>query len=368
MTTPYVGRWWHRADERVICDLCPRRCHLGPGQRGFCYVRSGSADGVVLDTYGRSSGFCIDPIEKKPLFHFLPGTPVLSFGTAGCNLGCRFCQNWEISKAREDDTLADSASPDAIADAAVRTGCRSVAFTYNDPVIFAEYAIAVAVACRARGVATVAKTAGYITPEARGEFFGAMDAANIDLKAFTERFYRELCFARLEPVKETIVALAKERRLWLELTTLLIPGENDSDAEITALCDWVGEELGPDVPLHFTAYHPDFKLRNPATTPSLLRHARTIGLKAGLHYVYVGNVLDAEGESTHCPGCGKVLVSRSTYDVTGWDIVAPPGAPGPGRCPGCQTLVPGRFETEPGHWGTRRQPVRLGHEHWHAVC
>lgn len=361
MSAPYIGRWWHRDGDRVVCDLCPRRCHLGAGQRGFCYVRSGSPEGVVLETYGRSSGFCIDPIEKKPLFHFLPGTAVFSFGTAGCNLGCKFCQNWEISKAREDDTLADAASADAIAAAAARTGCRSVAFTYNDPVIFAEYAIDVAAACRARGIATVAKTAGYITTEARAEFFGAMDAANIDLKAFTERFYKDLCYGQLEPVKETIVWLARERRLWLELTTLLIPGENDSDAEITALCEWVGTQLGPDVPLHFTAYHPDFKLKQPPTPATLLEHARSIGRKAGLHYVYVGNVHDDEGESTHCPACSSTLIGRSGYTITKWDLLVPAEAtePGAGRCPRCQTVVPGRFEARPGSWGSRRQPVRL---------
>lgn len=352
MSEPRLGRWWHREGERVVCDLCPRHCHLSPGQRGFCYVRLGAAEGVVLDTYGRSSGFCIDPIEKKPLFHFLPGTPVLSFGTAGCNLGCRFCQNWEISKAREDDALADSATPAQLAEAAVAHRCRSVAYTYNDPVIFAEYAIDVAAECRRRGVANVAKTAGYITAEARAEFFGAMDAVNVDLKAFTERFYQELCYGHLEPVKETLVWLAHEKRIWLELTTLVIPGENDGDAEIAELAGWVAQKLGPDVPLHLTAYHPDYRLDRPATLPGTLRRVRDVARRAGLRFVYVGNVDDPAAESTTCPSCDALLIGRSVYDITVWNLQN-------GRCGRCGTPVPGRFEAEPGSWGTRRQPIRL---------
>lgn len=347
-----AGRWWHREGDRVVCDLCPRACRLAAGQRGFCYVRGATEAGMELHTYGRSSGFCIDPIEKKPLFHFLPGTPILSFGTAGCNLGCRFCQNWRMTKAREDDALADSASPPALAEAAVRLGCRSVAFTYNDPVIFAEYALDVAAECRARGVATVAKTAGYIADGARAEFFAGMDAVNVDLKAFTERFYKELCYGRLEPVKETLRHL-RRAPVWLEVTILLIPEENDSPAEIRALAEWVGQELGPDVPLHFSAYHPEFKLRRPRTRLATLREARRIALDVGLHHVYVGNVDDTEGESTWCAGCGALLIGRSVYDVTSWKLVD-------GACTRCGRQLPGRFEARPGDWGTRRVPVRLG--------
>ena len=244
------GRYWHRLEDgRIQCDVCPRYCKLHEGQRGLCFVRARQNDQILLTTYGRSSGFCIDPIEKKPLNHFLPGTPVLSFGTAGCNLTCKFCQNWDISKARALDRVQDKASPGAIAEAAVRSGCRSVAFTYNDPVIFLEYAIDVAQACRARGIKTVAVSAGYIAPEPRVEFFGHMDAANIDLKGFTEGFYKTLCSGKLSSVLETLEYLKHETQVWFEITTLLIPGENDSPAEIEALCSWVREHLGEEVPI-----------------------------------------------------------------------------------------------------------------------
>ena len=347
------ARWWHRSADRVVCDLCPRRCQLKSGQRGFCYVRRADDDGMVLDTWGRSSGFCIDPIEKKPLNHFLPGTPVLSFGTAGCNLGCKFCQNWSISKAREQDALQDTATPEAIAAAALRTGCRSVAYTYNDPVIFAEYAIDTAEACRAAGIKSVAVTAGYITAEAREPLFRVMDAANVDLKAFTERFYTSLCYGRLEPVKETLVWLVHETDVWVELTTLLIPGENDDDAELHALAAWVREALGPDVPLHLSAYHPDFKLDRPATPHATLRRAREIAREEGLSYVYLGNVHDPAADSTWCPGCGECLIERDVYELRAWRMVD-------GACGRCGTAIPGVFEARPGAWGRRRQRVRIG--------
>ena len=265
-------KYWRRLDDgRVQCALCPRFCKLHEGQRGFCFVRACEGGQVVLTTYGRSSGFCVDPIEKKPLSHFLPGTPVLSFGTAGCNLGCKFCQNWDISKSRELDTLADAASPEAVALAARQLGCRSVAFTYNDPVIFHEYAIDVARACREQGIKTVAVTAGEVCAEPRAEFSRVMDAANVDLKAFSERFYREVCAGSLARVLETLQYLKHETSVWFELTTLLIPGENDSDAELNELTQWVVEKLGPDVPLHFSAFHPDHRmLDRPPTPPSTL--------------------------------------------------------------------------------------------------
>ena len=280
------GRYWHPLEDgRIQCDVCPRYCKLHDGQRGLCFVRARQADRIVLTTYGRSSGFCIDPIEKKPLNHFLPGTPALSFGTAGCNLTCKFCQNWDISKARAFDRLQDLASPEAIAEAAVASGCRSVAFTYNDPVIFLEYAVDVAQACRERGIKTVAVSAGYICEEPRAEFFRHMDAANIDLKGFTERFYKGLCSAQLAPVLDTLAYLKHETNVWLEITTLLIPGENDLPAEIESLSRWVMERLAPDVPLHFTAFHPDWKmLDKPATPPSTFCMARHFARDAGLHY------------------------------------------------------------------------------------
>ncbi|MGO9686898.1 MAG: AmmeMemoRadiSam system radical SAM enzyme, partial [Beijerinckiaceae bacterium] len=256
-----LGRYWHvLEDGRIQCDVCPRYCKLHEGQRGLCFVRARQGDQMVLTTYGRSSGFCIDPIEKKPLNHFLPGTPVLSFGTAGCNLTCKFCQNWDISKARNLDRIQDLASPAAIAEAAVRSGCRSVAFTYNDPVIFLEYAVDVAQACRERGIKTVAVSAGYISPEPLIELFRQMDADNIDLKVFTEGFYENLCSGKLAPVLETLEYLKHETNVWFEITTLLIPGENDSAAEIEAESTWAMDRLGPDVPLHFTAFHPDWKM------------------------------------------------------------------------------------------------------------
>ncbi len=353
--THFPGRYWHRLDDgRIQCDVCPRFCKLNEGQRGLCFVRARDGDRIVLTTYGRSSGFCIDPIEKKPLNHFLPGTPVLSFGTAGCNLTCKFCQNWDISKAREIDRLNDEASPDAIAEAALRLGCRSVAFTYNDPVIFLEYAVDVAKACRARGIKTVAVTAGYVAPEARREFFAHMDAANVDLKAFTEDFYRNLCGGHLDAVLDTLKYLKDETPVWFEITTLLIPGENDSDGEIDALSRWVARSLGPDVPLHFTAFHPDWKMRDlPPTASSTLSRARSIAQATGIRHVYTGNVHDANGGATWCRGCGGLLIGRDWHELTAWRLTPD------GCCPDCGTRLAGVFEARPGTWGRRRQPVRL---------
>jgi pyruvate formate lyase activating enzyme len=353
MTFP--GRYFSRLDDgRIRCEVCPRYCALHEGQRGMCFVRAREGDRIVLTTYGRSSGFCIDPIEKKPLNHFLPGTPVLSFGTAGCNLGCRFCQNWDISKSREIDRLSDAASPEEIARAAVEAGATSVAFTYNDPVIFLEYAIDVAYACRARGLKTVAVTAGYVCAEPRAEMYRSMDAANVDLKGFTEDFYRKVCLGHLEPVLDTLVYLKRETGVWLEITTLLIPGHNDSDAEVGALSEWVLRELGPDVPLHFTAFHPDFQMMETPPTPArTLSRARQIALRAGLRYVYTGNVHDEDGQSTRCPGCGEVVIGRDWYVLTRWRLDAQ------GRCTACGAQLPGVFRGRPGSWGSRRRPLRI---------
>ncbi len=353
--TDWPTRYWHAlADGRVQCDVCPRACKLHEGQEGMCFVRARRAGGIVLTTYGRSSGYCIDPIEKKPLNHFLPGTPVLSFGTAGCNLACKFCQNWDISKSREIDTLADEAGPEAIAEAAVRLGCRSVAYTYNDPAIFMEYAIDVARACRARGVKSVAVTAGYMCPEPRREFYRHMDAANVDLKGYTERFYHKICGGHLAPVLDTLCYLKQETDVWFEITTLLIPGENDGEAEIDSMTRWIVEHLGPDVPLHFTAFHPDWKMRDrPHTPPASLTRARRIALANGVRYAYTGNVHDPAGASTYCHGCGEVLVGRDWYVLSTWNL-SPEG-----RCASCGTPCAGLFEQEPGRWGARRVPVRL---------
>jgi pyruvate formate lyase activating enzyme len=353
------ARYWHRLDDgRLQCDLCPRFCKLHDGQRGLCFVRAHGGDELVLTTYGRSSGFCIDPIEKKPLNHFLPGTPVLSFGTAGCNLACKFCQNWDITKSREFDRLQAMASPADIALAAARNGCRSVAYTYNDPVIFLEYAVDAAAACRERGIRNVAVTAGYITERAREEFFGAMDAVNVDLKAFTERFYWKICGAHLEPVLDTLRYLKTETDAWFELTTLLIPGENDADDEIDAMTQWIVEHLGPDVPLHFTAFHPSWKMMDTPRTPkSTLTRCRALALRNGLHYVYTGNVHDPAGASTYCPGCGALLIGRDGYHLGEWNLRA---AGGKAACGSCGEPVAGVFEPRPGNWGGQRRPVNPG--------
>ncbi|MBF0185789.1 MAG: AmmeMemoRadiSam system radical SAM enzyme [Magnetococcales bacterium] len=347
--------FWHPLQEgRIQCDLCPRHCQLAEGQRGFCFVRAHVQQQMVLTTYGRSSGFCVDPVEKKPLHHYLPGTPVLSFGTAGCNLACRFCQNWDISKAQHMDRLAEYAAPEAVAAAAAQSGCRSVAYTYNEPIIFLEYAVDVAKACRARGVESVAVTAGYIDPEPAVVFFGAMDAANVDLKAFSETFYYRLTGGHLQPVLELLEYLKRETKVWIELTTLLIPGENDSDAELDRLTAWVVDRLGPEVPLHFSAFHPDWKMTDKPRTPlTTVQRARQIALANGVRYAYTGNVVNPEGAITHCHQCGTPLIERIGYEVKGWRLDEK------GCCAACGTPCAGRFEAKPGQWGNRRFPLRI---------
>ncbi|MDJ0862600.1 MAG: AmmeMemoRadiSam system radical SAM enzyme [Gammaproteobacteria bacterium] len=351
------ARYWHHLDDgRIQCDVCPRFCKLREGQRGLCFVRARIADQLVLTSYGRSSGFCIDPIEKKPLNHFLPGTPVLSFGTAGCNLACKFCQNWDMSKSREMDTLMDEASPRTLAEAARQLGCRSVAYTYNDPTIFLEYAIDTAKACKDKGVQSVAVTAGYMCAEPAREFYRHMDAANVDLKAFTEVFYRDVCGGHLQPVLDLLIYLKQETEVWFEITTLLIPGANDSEAELNELTGWVVDQLGPDVPVHFTAFHPDWKMQDrPATPPATLTRARSIALSNGIRYAYVGNVHDKRGDSTYCHNCGELLIGRDWYVLSDWNLTED------GRCRFCGTPCAGRFESGPGDWGAKRQPVRLQH-------
>ncbi len=365
--TPYVvgtslvsphapsARHWHRlSDGRVQCDICPRGCRLAEGRRGACFVRVARAGAIVLTTYGRSSGLCVDPIEKKPLNHFLPGTPVLSFGTVGCNLTCRFCQNWDVSKSRDMDTLAVAASPEQIAETAVHHGCRSVAFTYNDPVIFHEYAIDVAQACRARGLKAVAVTAGYQNAAPRTEFFAHMDAVNVDLKAFTDRFYHDVCGGHLQPVLETLEHLHRETDVWLEVTTLLIPGENETDEELHDECTWLVEHLGPDVPLHFSAFHPAWRMRDkPPTSYATLARARRIARGHGLHHIYTGNVHDIEGGSTYCATCNLLLIERNWYEIGQWHLTDD------GHCRRCGTRCPGVFDGPPGTWGARSEPVDL---------
>ena len=348
------ARYWSRLDDgRIRCDLCPRTCQLKEGQRGVCFVRMHEGGQLVLTTYGRSTGFCVDPIEKKPLNHFYPGSAVLSFGTAGCNLKCKYCQNWDISASRDTDLRAEKATPEMIARAARTLGCRSVAFTYNDPVVFLEYAVDVARACHELGVKTVAVTAGYVCPEAGREFFSVMDAANVDLKAFTERFYKKLCGGELQPVLDTLVFLKRETRVWFELTTLVIPGENDSDEEIDAMTRWVVKELGPDVPMHFTAFHPDWKMMDHLPTPpSTLTRARRIAMNNGVRYAYTGNVVDPEGGTTLCHQCRARLVERDWYHLLAWGLDAS------GRCQKCGATCAGHFDPKPGTWGSRRLPIR----------
>ena len=356
----HLARYWHTCEDgRIQCDVCPRYCRLSEDQRGLCFVRQRQSDELVLTTYGRSSGFCIDPIEKKPLNHFFPGTPILSFGTAGCNLTCKFCQNWDISKSREMDRLMDEATPEKIAAAAAETQCLSVAYTYNDPTIFLEYAVDIAKACKDQGIYSVAVTAGYICPEPRREFYAHMDAANVDLKAFTEEFYYELCGGHLGDVLDTLKYLKHETEVWFELTNLVIPTKNDSDGEFHQMCEWIVENLGPEVPLHFSAFHPDWKMRDlPATPAQTLLRARDIALEKGLRYVYVGNVHDKAASSTYCHRCGQLLIGRDWYELSDWNLNEM------GQCSNCLTPCAGLARADgfcppPGNWGQKRQPIQL---------
>ncbi|HNJ97645.1 MAG TPA: AmmeMemoRadiSam system radical SAM enzyme [Ilumatobacteraceae bacterium] len=347
-------QWWTRLDDgRVRCDVCPRACALHEGQHGLCFVRARHGDAIVSTTYGRSSGFCVDPIEKKPLHHFLPGSPVLSFGTAGCNLACRYCQNWDISKSRETDVLADAATPQQIARAGVDAGCASVAFTYNDPVVFVEYAADAADACHEVGLRTVAVSAGYVQPGARQQLFSRIDAANIDLKAFDDDFYHRVCGGHLAPVLDTLEWLAA-RGVWLEITTLVVPGLNDADAELRAMSRWIIDHLGPQVPLHFSAFHPDFRMLDvPPTPPQTLARARQLAMDEGLRYVYTGNVHDRDGGTTLCPNCHTAVVVRDWYRIERYDLTDD------GRCVQCDSAVDGVFAGPVGEWGRRRHPLHL---------
>ncbi|NLX56679.1 MAG: AmmeMemoRadiSam system radical SAM enzyme [Planctomycetaceae bacterium] len=350
-----AGGWWHELDQsgHIMCDLCPRHCTLKPGDRGFCFVRQNVDGQLVSTTYGRSTGFCVDPIEKKPLNHFLPGTAVLSFGTAGCNLGCKFCQNWDSSRSRAVDRASDVAEPATIAEAAVQLGCHSVAFTYNDPVIWAEYAIDTAHACHERGIRTVAVTNGYIAPQARCSFFEVIDAANVDLKAFQEAFYYKLTNSHLQPVLDSLTWLHRDTDVWLEITNLIIPGENDAPDELRRMCDWLLEHVGDEVPLHFTAFHPDFRMRDhPATPHETLLAAYELARSQGIKYVYVGNVHDPQHDSTYCPACGTLLIARNWHQVGAYHLRD-------NRCAQCAAPIAGRFLDQPGEWGQRRLPVRI---------
>ncbi|NWF89953.1 MAG: AmmeMemoRadiSam system radical SAM enzyme [Ignavibacteriaceae bacterium] len=333
-----IADWWEQHENgKLLCTLCPRYCTIGNGQTGFCYIRQ-NIDGKLYSIgYGRPTGFAIDPIEKKPLNHFLPGTSILSFGTAGCNLGCKFCQNWAMSKAKLDDENSLSVSPEEVVSIAIKNRTPSIAYTYNDPTIFGEYVIDISQQARERGIKNVMVTAGYIDKNARKDVYKYIDAANVDLKAFSENFYKRITFSHLNPVLDTLVWLKNETNIWFEITTLLIPGENDSAEEIKQECEWIVKNLGEEVPVHFTAFHPDFKMRNKPRTPeATLLNARKIALKLGIKYCYVGNIFHSEGHTTFCSNCGEVLITRDWHNVTQNNLKT-------GRCPKCLTKIPGIF-------------------------
>ena len=334
-----IARWWETANNgKILCTLCPRYCTIGDGQIGFCFIRQ-NIDGKLYSTgYGRPTGFAIDPIEKKPLSHFLPGTNILSFGTAGCNLGCKFCQNWSMSKAKLDDLNALSVTPEEVVELAKKYNTPSIAYTYNDPTIFGEYVIDISKIGRSEGIKSVMVTAGYIDKKARKDVYKYIDAANVDLKAFTERFYRKLTFSSLKSVLDTLIWLKNETDVWFEITTLLIPGENDSPNEIKAECNWIVENLGDNIPLHFTAFHPDFKMTDLIPTPgSTLNTARATAFSEGIKYCYVGNVHDREGQTTYCPDCKTALIKRDWQSVLSNKLEH-------GKCCNCGTKIDGYFQ------------------------
>jgi pyruvate formate lyase activating enzyme len=347
--------WWRAEDDgRILCTLCPRYCRMGDGQAGFCYIRKNISGKLYSLGYGTSTGFAIDPIEKKPLNHFLPGTEILSFGTAGCNLGCRFCQNWSISKAKLDEARSRRVAPNEVVRLAQRNRAPSIAFTYNDPVIWGEFVIDISRLAREQGLKSVMVTTGYITPEARPEVYRYIDAANVDLKAFSERFYHKITFSHLDPVLDTLKWLKHETDIWFEITNLMIPGENDDPAETQRLCAWVVENLGDSVPLHFTAFHPDFKMIDKPRTPAAtLKRARQIAVSEGIKYCYVGNVFDDEGQTTYCPSCKRSLIQRSWHDVTEYNLDGDQCA--------CGTRIAGVFAASSRVNPCQSQPRRLAH-------
>lgn len=338
----YPTKYWHiLPNGKIQCDICPQACKLNEGQRGICFVRMRENNQIVLTTFGRSSGFAVDPIEKKPLNHFLPGTLVLSFGTLGCNLTCKFCQNYDISKVREMDALSEKADPLTIAKKAKALNCQSVAFTYNEPIISMEYAIETAKECRKLGIKTVAVTNGYICEEPRKEFFSYMDAANVDLKGFTENFYKKITGSSLHPVLETLSYLKHQTKVWFEIATLLIPGLNDSDSELDAETKWIVDNLGVDVPIHFTAFHPAWKMMDimPTTLDTLIR-ARTMAIKNGIRYAYTGNLYYPEGSNTYCHNCKNCIIAREGYNILEYHLSDI------GNCTFCNTACAGVFENK----------------------
>lgn len=344
MNSP-IAKWWEPIEgsknNKVLCTLCPRYCKIGNGQAGFCFIRRNRGGKLYQDGYGASTGFAVDPIEKKPLNHFLPGTPVLSFGTAGCNLGCKFCQNWDISKNKLDEVKShEKLSPEDVVNLAFQHKCPSIAYTYNDPTIWGEWVIDIAQVARERGLKNVMVTAGYITKEAREEIYPFIDAANIDLKAFTETFYNKLTFSYLNDVLDTIKWMYNETNVWVELTNLIIPGHNDESDEFKEMVGWLLENCDDNIPLHFTAFHPDFKMMDTPKTPQeTLNRARRIALDMGMKYVYIGNVFDRNGQTTYCPNCGTHLIQRDWHAVSANKM-------NKNKCSKCGTIIPGVFTQE----------------------
>jgi pyruvate formate lyase activating enzyme len=332
------AKWWEpTANDKLLCTLCPRYCTIGDGQHGFCYIRQNINGKLYSLGYGKPTGFAIDPIEKKPLNHFYPGSKILSFGTAGCNLGCKFCQNWSISKAKIDDINSLTYSPDDVIALAKKNKVSSIAYTYNDPTIFGEYVIDISKIGREEGIKSVMVTAGYIDKKARKDVYRYIDAANVDLKAFSENFYHKLTFSHLDDVLDTLIWLKHETDIWFEITTLLIPGENDSIVEIEQMVSWILQNLGDEVPIHFTAFHPDFKMIDKERTPSsTLQTARNIALREGIKYCYTGNVIDVEGQTTYCPSCKSVLIKRDWHSVLDNQLAG-------NNCPHCGTNIAGVF-------------------------
>ncbi len=338
----HEGRWWEPEPAgKVHCYLCPRHCHIGEGQSGFCFIRINRQGKLYNLGYASPAAMQVDPIEKKPLNHFLPGTPIFSMGTAGCNMGCFFCQNWDISKSKHDQVHSTHMPPEDVVLLAIRHGCPSIAFTYNEPTIWGEYVIDICHAAKEHGLNTVMVTNGYITYDAFHDIYDHIDAANVDLKAFTEEFYGRVTLTHLKPVLEMLEWLKKETNVWFELTNLMIPTLNDDPKETRRLAEWILEHLGPDVPLHFTAFHPDFKLRDkPNTPPATLHQARNIAREVGLHYVYEGNIF-SDAANTLCPGCGAVLIRRSWHNVQENRLQH-------GACPDCGHSIPGRWKNPRG--------------------
>lgn len=333
----YPARWWQTLpDGRLHCFLCPRHCHLSEGQHGYCFVRQ-NVDGRLWQlAYAHPAAVAIDPIEKKPLFHFYPGTSILSLGTAGCNLGCQFCQNSELSRAHE--LLSEvRLEPSQVIELARQHRTPAIAFTYNEPTVWAEYVVDIARLAQQAGLKTVMVSNGYITAEARGEVYQYIDAANIDLKSFCEDFYARFTLSHLAPVLDTLRWLRRETSVWLEVTNLIIPGGNDALDETRQLAAWIRDELGADVPLHLSAFHPSYRmLDRPPTQPETLLRARDAALHVGLHYVYIGNVATQEGENTVCPSCQRRLICRNRYRVEQVELRD-------GHCRACGAAIAGRF-------------------------